>query len=101
MLGYLYLFLALTGGLIKGFAGKKISDDVHGFKDCLFVNFLRLLFCALFSLAFLFLEPVKVALPTLRELPFYLFSAVCMAALCVVFMFGYKTAAYMYLSIFG
>lgn len=98
MLGYLYLFLALTGGLIKGFAGKKISGDVHSFKDCLFVNFLRLSFCAVISLLFSSGVP---ALPLWEEWPFYLFSGLCMAAFCVVFMFGYKTAAYMYLSIFG
>ena len=101
MLGYLYLFLALTGGLIKGFTGKKISHDVHTLKDCLFVNFLRFLFCALISFGFLLAAPGGFALPTLHELPFYLFSAVCMAAFCIVYMFGYQTAAYMYLSIFG
>ena len=102
MIGYLYLFLALVGGLIKGFAGKKISGSVESWKDCLFVNFLRLLFCTMFSAAFLLFDPDGTfALPTTKELPVYFLSGVCMAAFCVVFMFGYKTAAYMYLSIFG
>ncbi len=100
-MGYLYLFLALIGGLIKGFAGKKISGDVHSLKDCIFVNFLRLLFCALFSLLFMIADPAGFSFPALKELPFYLFSGLCMAVFCVVFMFGYKTAAYMYLSVFG
>lgn len=99
-MGYLYLFLALTGGLIKGFVGKRVSNDVHSFKDCCFVNFLRLLFCAVIS-AIIFLFEGRNSLLCLQELPFFIFSAVCMAAFSVVFMFGYKTAAYMYLSIFG
>lgn len=101
-MGYLYLLLALTGGLIKGFTGKRVSNDVHTLKDCLFVNFLRVLFCALISAGFLLAESgVEFALPTGKHLLFYCFSALCMASFCVVFMFGYKTAAYMYLSIFG
>lgn len=101
-MGYLYLFLALVGGLVKGFSGKKISADVRTLKDCFFVNFLRVFFCAVFSFFILLADPASNrVLPSPQHLPFYLFSAVCMAAFCVVFMFGYKTAAYMYLSIFG
>ena len=101
-MGYLYLFLALVGGLVKGFSGKKISGDVHTLKDCFFVNFLRVLFCAAISFLVLILKSSEsFALPQLVHLPFYLFSAICMATFCVVFMFGYKTAAYMYLSVFG
>lgn len=96
------MFLALTGGLIKGFTGKRVSKDVHTLKDCLFVNFLRVLFCALISMGFLFAETgAEIALPTGKQLLFYCFSALCMASFCVVFMFGYKTSAYMYLSVFG
>lgn len=101
-MGYLYLLLALTGGLIKGFTGKRVSKDVHTLKDCLFVNFLRVLFCALISAGFLLAETgVELALPTGKHLLFYCFSALCMVSFCVIFMFGYKTAAYMYLSVFG
>lgn len=99
-MGYVYLSLALAGGLIKGFLGKRISSDVHTLKDCLQVNFIRMLFCAGFSGVLLFAD-IGFSLPPLSALPFYLFSAVCMAAFCITFMFGYKTAAYMYLSIFG
>ncbi len=101
-MGYLYLSLALLGGLVKGFAGKKISNDVRTFKDCCFANFLRLLFCALISgVVLLFQGTMPVKLPGGKELLVYFFSALCMAAFCVTFMFGYKTAAYMYLSVFG
>ena len=55
-MGYLYLFLALVGGLVKGFSEKKISGDVHTLKDCFFVNFLRVLFCAAISFLVLILK---------------------------------------------
>lgn len=102
LMGYFYLFLALTGGLVKGFTGKRVSKDVHTLKDCFFVNFLRVFFCGLISTGFLLTETGgALSLPAGKHLLFYCFSALSMAAFCVVFMFGYKTAAYMYLSIFG
>ena len=99
-MGYLYLTLALLGGLIKGFLGKRVSNDVHNLKDCIYVNFLRLLFCAIISFVIL-ISQQNFIIPSITEIPFYIFSAVCMASFCIVFMFGYKTAAYMFLSLFG
>lgn len=99
-MGYLFLLFALAGGLIKGFTGKRVSNDVHTLKDCFFVNFLRLLFCALIGAVFLLFETGFRPL-SLSHLPVYLISGISMAAFCVIYMFGYKTAAYMYLSVFG
>ena len=99
-MGYLYLTLALIGGLVKGFVGKRVSNDVHSLKDCIYVNFLRLFFCAIISFVILITQQ-SFSFPPIAEIPFYLFSAVCMSAFCIVFMLGYKTAAYIYLSLFG
>ena len=99
-MGYLYLGLALAGGLIKGFAGKRISKEVLTFRDCLLANLLRFLFCAVFSAVLLWINGESFDF-SLENLPFYLFSAVCMDAYCITFMYGYKTTAYMFLSIFG
>lgn len=99
-MGYLYLGLALAGGLIKGFAGKRISKDVQTFRDCLLANLLRFLFCAAISGILLLISEEGFVI-SLSHLPFYLFSAVCMSAYCISFMYGYKTTAYMYLSIFS
>lgn len=102
MIGYFYLTLALIGGLIKGFAGKKVSNDVDNFKDCIFINLLRMFFCA--CLGFLFFSisgDFEILKITAQNLPIYLFSAVSMVSFCVSYMFAYKFSAYMYLSIFG
>lgn len=102
MIGYLYLTLALIGGLTKGFAGKKISNDVDNLKDCVFINLLRMFFCACLGFFFFAIggdfELLKI---TVQNLPVYLFSAVSMISFCITYMFAYKFSAYMYLSIFG
>lgn len=101
-MGYLYLTLALAGGLLKGFAGKRISNDVENFKDCVFVNFLRMLFCAVIGFIFICFEGNFSSLEiTAQNLPVYIFSAISMLAFCVSYMFAYRASAYMYLSIFG
>ncbi len=101
-MGYLFLSLALAGGLIKGFAGKKISGNVDGFKDCIFVNLLRVLFCCIIGFLLICISGDFSSLTlSLSNLPIYIFSAISMSAFCVSFMFAYKVSAYMYLSIFG
>lgn len=101
-MGYLFLSLALAGGLIKGFAGKKISGNVDGFKDCIFVNLLRVLFCCIIGFLLICISGDFSSLTlSLSNLPIYIFSAISMSAFCVSYMFAYKVSAYMYLSIFG
>lgn len=101
-MGYIFLSLALTGGLIKGFAGKKISGSVDSFKDCIFVNLLRVLFCGIIGFLILcFNGDFSVLSLNTLNLPIYIFSAISMSAFCVSYMFAYKVSAYMYLSIFG
>lgn len=47
-MGYLFLTLALIGGLDKGFLGKFISNDVNNFRECIVINAIRMFFVACF-----------------------------------------------------
>lgn len=101
-MGYACLFFALVGGLVKGFAGKRVSNDVGNFKDCFIVNLFRMLFCMLLGLLLIFIDGDAFALQiTWSSLPVYIFSALSMTVFCVSYMLAYKVSAYMYLSIFG
>ncbi|MBO5200322.1 MAG: EamA family transporter [Clostridia bacterium] len=101
-MGYLFLLIALVGGLFKGFCGKRVSNDVESLKDCVFVTMVRLGLCAIigFGLVMIFGNPSVLALDA-KGIIIYLISAVAMVCFCVTYMFAYKTASYMYLSIFG
>ena len=100
-MGYMYLALALFAGLAKGFYGKTISNDVETFKECLFVNMIRLLLCALVGLLPVFIKNGFEGLVlTADALPVYLLAGASMATFCVAWMFAYRNEAYMFLSIF-
>ncbi len=100
-MGYLYLSLALLGGLVKGFASKGVSRDVHTLADGFTVNSFRCIFCSViaFILAFInagiegfLLSPLGFLVSSL--------SALFMAMFCVAWLYAYKSEAYIFLSIF-
>ena len=100
-MGYLFLSLALLGGLVKGFAGKGISRDVHTLADGFGVNTIRCSFCALiaFALAVGFAGFGGFALTGTGFLISGL-SAVFMSMFTVAWLYAYKSEAYIFLSIF-
>ena len=50
-MGYLCLLLALLSGSVKGYCGKRTSGCVREYKDAMFTNFIRMIFCVVISLA--------------------------------------------------
>ena len=101
MIGYLYLSGALFAGVAKGFCGKKISGAMQTFKDCVFINLARMLFCAAIGFLFVLIEWNFSALRLDGQtLGVYLLSAVGMTAFCVCWMYAYKQDAYVFLNIF-
>ncbi len=98
-MGYLFLALALIGGLGKGFLGKYISNDVNKFRECIGINALRMFFCCLVG-AVVALLTSGLQIVTGYGLVICLLSAVSMTAFCVCWLYAYKTEAYMFLSVF-
>lgn len=98
-MGYLFLTLALVGGLGKGFLGKFISNDVNNFSECIAINALRMFFCSIIGTAFvLFTSGLQIV--TGYALFISLLSAISMSTFCVCWLYAYKTEAYMFLSVF-
>lgn len=100
-MGYLFLALALAGGLIKGFTGKKVSRDVESLTDGFTVNLLRCVFCSIFALALVFLNGGVGAL-SLSPMGFLVsaLSALFMAMFAIAWLYAYKSEAYIFLSVF-
>lgn len=97
-MGYMYLILALIGGLGKGFLGKRISSDVNSFKDCIIVNIMRMFFCTVIAL-------VVQLCGGFAQISVYSFcvcllSSVAMTVFCVCWMYAYQMEAYTFLSVF-
>lgn len=101
MIGYICLLLALLGGLIKGFAGKKVSRDVISLKDGLFVNTVRTVFCTLFGFAAAVFQAETSAFAlSYAGVAVCLASAVFTALFGISWLYAYKTEAYTFLSVF-
>lgn len=98
-MGYLFLTLALIGGLGKGFLGKFISNDVNNFRECIAINVLRMFFCSLVGVV-VALCTSGLQIVTGYGLFICLLSAVSMSAFCVCLLYAFKTEAYMFLSVF-
>lgn len=100
-MGYLYLTAALLAGVAKGFCGKKISRDMENFRECLFINWMRMLFCALIGLLLALLKAgVSVFSISGSALGICLLASLSMSTFCVAWMYAYRNEAYMFLSIF-
>lgn len=100
-MGYFYLLLALTGGLVKGFSGKGLSRGVANMRDSLFVNLIRMILCALVGAVLLFIDSgLGGFVIGAKELLIFTASAIAMSTFCVCWMLAYRSEAYMFLSIF-
>ena len=105
-MAYLYLFLALVGGLVKGFSGKKVSRDVESLNDGFTVNTLRTMFCAVigFIVAAIQLSVSGVGFSGFALTPesfgVCLASSVFMALFAISWLYAYKSEAYVFLSVF-
>ena len=100
-MGYIFLIMSMTGGLGKGLLGRKVSGDVRDFKDCMYVNIMRLMFCALLGLMVVFAtNSGSFSGMTGGEIRIYSLSAVSTAIFLVCWMYEYKSEAYVFLNIF-
>ena len=105
-MGYLFLTLALLGGLIKGFASKHISRDVGSLCDGFAVNVTRSLFCSLLGLAVAAItltvsgEGISSLLLSPASLLICLLSSIGMALFSISWLYAYQTEAYVFLSVF-
>ncbi len=100
-MGYLYLAAALAGGVAKGLCGKGISREMQTFRDCLFINTMRMLFCFLLSFLMVLLGEDRYALAVSGQTAgICAVSAVGMSVFCVCWMYAYRTEAYIFLNIF-
>ena len=100
-MGYILLVASMAGGLGKGLCGKKVSSDVSDFKDCIFVNIMRLVFCVLIALLLvLAINKGGISRINGEEIHICFLSAVSTAVFLICWMYEYKSEAYVFLNIF-
>ena len=55
-MGYLFLFISVISGSVKGFFAKKISDKTPGIEGAILTNFIRMIFCIPIGLIFILID---------------------------------------------
>lgn len=101
MMNYFYLAIALAGGLLKGFAGKKVSRDVSTFRDGVYINLMRCALCAVPGfLLLVWMEGWSGFLQSGTGWLISCASALCTAVFAIAWLYAFQSEAYMFLSVF-
>lgn len=100
-MGYIYLAIALFGGLLKGFCGKKASTFADSTGSDIFINIIRMFICTVigFIVVTMTNNLSKIGI-TAENLPIFITSAVSMSIFSVCFLIAYKGEAYMLICVF-
>ena len=100
-MGYLFLFISAISGTIKGFFGKKISDNINGLEGAIFTNFIRMIFCIPIGLVFVFFDGNFSDLAVSREvLLISLFAGISTSIFIVSWLLAVKKSAFTSLDAF-
>ena len=91
-MGYLFLLLALLSGSVKGYCGKRTSGCVREYKDAMFTNFIRMIFCVVISLALICVQGDAGLITML--------SGVTTSVFVVAWLISVRKGAYMMLDVF-
>lgn len=100
-MGYLFLLLALLSGSAKGYCGKRTSGYVREYKDAMFTNFIRMVFCVIISLILLSVRGELSLLKADRsEILITMLSGVTTSVFVVAWLISVRRGAYMMLDVF-
>lgn len=100
-MGYLYLFLALTFGLIKAYCGKRSSSAAICSYNAILINTVRMILCVLIGgIVVLIGEASSLALVTPKTILIALLCGVSTAGFTVCWLLAVHTNAYMIVEVF-
>ncbi len=100
-MGYLWLSISLVAGAVKGYCGKKTSGYVNEYKDAMFINAIRMIFCIIIGFFVAIIpEGIGVLSSDNVTLLLALMSGAMTAGFVVSWLISVKTGAYMMLDVF-
>ena len=99
-MAYLFLSLALTAGIVKGYCGKKTSTHLCGASDAMRATALRMLLCIAVGIVTVAADRSFLYLvPSLKTLLIYAVSGVSTAVFVVSWLITVQKSAYMMLDV--
>lgn len=93
-----FLFLAVLGGAVKGYCGKKISGYAKNVADCALMHTVRLLFCTVIgTIVLVFIRP-DFRIPSMAEICIITLSGITTAVFLISWTLAVRSDAYMLVS---
>ena len=100
-MGYLFILIALFSGAVKGYCGKRTSGYVGQYKDAMFINMVRMIFCIAIGFAMLAVQDsVHLLKIDLKTFFITMLSGVTTSVFVVCWLLSVKRGAYMMLDVF-
>ena len=100
-MGYLFLTISLLAGATKGYCGKKTSGYVQGYKDAMFANTIRMMFCILIGFGMILFDGnIHKIVPSVSLLAVSALSGITTSVFVVCWLISVKKGAYMMLDVF-
>lgn len=100
-MGYIFLSIALTAGIIKAYCGKKTSGYTANIKDAMVANLIRMLLCVVIGSVFIVLQrQVEYMVPDSRLIAIAALSGVSVTVFVVTWLLAVKNGAYMMVEVF-
>ena len=99
-MGYLFVVLTLTAGLLKGFCGKKISGLVSSIKGTFYMNALRMLICVVVGFFIAMTNGIQTFEIDLKTLMITAVSGISTALFVVFWIFCVRKGAYVMIDVF-
>ena len=101
MIGYIYLTLALTFGLIKAYCGKRTSTAAVHLYDAIAINTVRMILCVVIGVIFILLgHKSSMLFPSAKVVLIALLCGLGTACFTVCWLLSVRTEAYMLVEVF-
>ena len=100
-MGYLFLVLALTFGLVKAYCGKRMSSAAVYFYDAVVINTVRMILCIFVGVLFILAGgKLSFAFASSKGIWIALLCGVGTACFTVCWLLSVRTTAYMLVEVF-
>lgn len=100
-MGYLFLIIALSAGIIKGYCGKKTSGYTSEISDAMIVNLIRMILCVAIGFGLIVSQQqMKFLIPDRNVLWIAALSGVATAIFVVTWLLCVKNGVYMMVEVF-
>lgn len=100
MMGYLFLFISVFSGVLKGYCGKCLSEHVKSLKGTVLVNLERMLFCVIIGFLMILLQKETTFQIDFTTAMITILSGLSTAVFVILWITSIRTGTYVMVDVF-